>query len=105
AGILSPNITFAGTGNFTITATKTSGSETGVSNSFAVSNPVPSVVTISPVCVVTGSGSFTLTVNGNSFSNSSVVRFNGSNRSTTYVSPLQIQATINASDLLTDGIF
>jgi hypothetical protein len=66
-------------------------------------NPAPGASSLSPTSAPAGSGSFTLTVNGSSFVSSSVIRWKGSNRTTTFVSPTQLRATISASDLTTTG--
>jgi hypothetical protein len=52
-----------------------------------------------PDAVAPGSAAFTLTVNGTGFVSSSTVYWNGSPRTTTYVSAAQLTATINASDV------
>jgi len=61
-------------------------------------NPVPSISSISPSSVATGSGAFTLTVNGSNFTAGSVVNVNGIGRSTTFVSPTQMTAQLTSSD-------
>ncbi|HTD23008.1 MAG TPA: IPT/TIG domain-containing protein [Terriglobales bacterium] len=66
---------------------------------FAVNNPLPTLSSLSPDSVITGSGGFTLTLNGSNFIPSSVVQFNGSNRPTTFVSSTQLTAAISASDV------
>jgi uncharacterized repeat protein (TIGR01451 family) len=68
-------------------------------------NPVPSISSISPVSQNIGGGAFVLTVNGSDFVNGAVVRFAGSDRATTYVSPTQLTASIPASDLAAMGAF
>lgn len=60
----------------------------------------PSITQLSPSSVVTGSGDFTLVVSGTNFSTSSVVRWNGSDRVTTYISPTQISAIIRSTDVV-----
>jgi len=50
----------------------------------APGNPVPSVSSLSPNTVLSGSGAFTLTVNGSNFVNGAVVQWNGSPRATTF---------------------
>ena len=47
-GVFTPAIGFSLAGTFTITATRTGGTETGTSNSFAVTNPVPTATSIVP---------------------------------------------------------
>ena len=106
AGILSSrSVTISPGGTFTVTATKTGSSQTGTSNSFIVNNPVPSSTTISPGCISTGGGTFILAVNGSNFNASSVVRFNGSNRVTSFVNDTSITATIFSSDIAAPGIY
>jgi len=70
---------------------------------FTVLNPVPTLTTLSPTSVVAGNPTFTLTVNGTGFVTASVVRWNGSDRSTTFVSKTQLTASIQAADVATAG--
>ncbi len=64
---------------------------------------LPSIATVSPTGVQSGSPTFVLTVNGANFGSDSVVRWNGANRSTTYVSPDRLTATILDSDVAAVG--
>lgn len=66
--------------------------------------PTPTLIGISSNSVVAGSSAFTLTVNGTNFISSSVVRWNGADRSTTFVSNTQLRALISASDLSNAGV-
>ena len=66
-------------------------------------NPVPTLTSISPTSTLVGSPEFTLTANGSNFISSSVVRWGGANRTTTFGSSTQLTATIPASDLVTAG--
>ena len=50
-----------------------------------------------------GGSALTLTVNGSKFLASSVVRWNGASRPTTFVSATQLQASIGAGDIATAG--
>ena len=68
-------------------------------SAFTVSNPSPSLTSISPTNKTSGDIGFTLTVNGGNYNNTSIVRFNGSNRATTFVSGNQLLAQITAADL------
>ncbi|MBK9420561.1 MAG: PKD domain-containing protein [Flavobacteriales bacterium] len=64
----------------------------------------PIISTIAPTNAVEGGTAFTLTVNGaNYISGSSVVNWNGSPRSTTFISATQLTASITAADILTAG--
>lgn len=71
--------------------------------SFTISNPTPNLANLSPNSRVAGSSAFTLTVNGANFVPASVVRWNGSNRNTTFVSGTQLLASISASDVASPG--
>ena len=66
-------------------------------------NPLPAITSLSPNHILGGGAAFTLTVNGSGFTSSSVVRWNGSGRTTTFVSGTQLQAAITASDIATSG--
>ena len=70
-----------------------------------VTNPVPTITSISPASKNVGDGAFTLTVNGTNFMPGSVVNFAGSSRTTTYVSATQLTAAIPASDMTAAGTF
>ncbi len=66
--------------------------------------PLPATTSISPATKTVGDASFTLTVNGANFvSGVSVVRLDGADRTTTFVSSTQLRAVIPASDLTTVG--
>jgi len=60
----------------------------------------PSVTSLSPRAAAVGSPAFTLTVNGAGFTSTSVVRWNGADRATTYVYATQLNASIPATDLV-----
>jgi hypothetical protein len=75
------------------------GGGTSSAATLTVTNPAPVMSSISPSSVTAGSGGFTLTVNGSNFISGSVVRVNGSNRTTTFVNSTQLTAAIPASDL------
>jgi hypothetical protein len=65
--------------------------------------PVPVVSSTTPAAAMAGAAGFTLTVNGSSFTSASVVRWNGSNRTTTFVSATQLQTAIAAADIAAVG--
>ena len=60
---------------------------------------------LSPNSAAIGGGQFTLTVTGTNFINGSVVRWNGSNRPTTFVNANQLTATITAADVAASGTY
>jgi hypothetical protein len=57
------------------------------------------ISSLSPPSAVTGTASFTLTVNGSDFQSDSAVEWNGAPLTTTYVSAYQLLATVPAGDL------
>jgi hypothetical protein len=66
-------------------------------------NPTPAISSLSPSSVGAGSAGFTLTVTGTGFISSSAVEWNGSARTTNFVSSTQLQAQINALDIVSGG--
>src|SRR5205823_5714561 len=60
-------------------------------------NPPPTATSLSPTRAVAGAAAFALTVTGSNFAATSVVRWNGADRSTTFVSATQLQAAIPAA--------
>jgi hypothetical protein len=67
------------------------------------SNPVPTTTSIFPTSKTVGDTDLSLEINGTNFVLNSVVKFDGSERVTTYISETQLTATILASDLLSTG--
>lgn len=63
----------------------------------------PAVSSISPPSVAAGGPAFTMTVLGSGFSSGSTVQWNGSPRSTQYVSATELLARIAAADIATTG--
>jgi hypothetical protein len=64
-------------------------------------NPTPAISSLSPASATAGGTGITLTVSGTGFVSTSVVRWNGSTRATTFVSATQLRAAIITSDLAT----
>lgn len=71
----------------------------GRGGSLLAPNPMPSVYSLTPSSITAGAAAFTLTVNGSNFTPTSTVRWNGSSRSTSYVSPTRLTASIAATDI------
>lgn len=71
--------------------------------SLAVTATAPILNTLNPSSTIAGGPAFTLTVNGSNFASSSTVRWNGVNRTTTFVSGSQLTAAIPATDIATVG--
>jgi hypothetical protein len=83
--------------------TATPGGGTSSAVTLTVTNPAPSISSISPSTVIALGGTFTLTVNGSGFISGSVVQYDGSARSTTFVSSTQLKATISSNDIISLG--
>jgi hypothetical protein len=77
----------------------------GVSGSklLYVSYPVPTTTGLSPSSTGAGGPEFVLTVDGTNFVAESVVRWNGVNMTTTFVSSSRLTATIPASNIAAAG--
>ncbi len=67
------------------------------------SNPVPAIVSLSPGSATAGASGFTLVVDGTGFVSASTVNWNGAALSTTYVSDVQLSATVPAADIASSG--
>ena len=105
ATIPASDIAAAGTSPVTVANPAPGG---GISNALtftinAGANPVPALTSLSPSTAGAGGPAFTLTVNGSGFVAASTVRWNGANRTTTFVSSTQLQAAIPATDIATAG--
>lgn len=82
----------------------TKSNQTAVFDNVKVTVAVPTITNISPPSKVAGTGAFTLTVNGTGFvSGTSIVRWDGSNRATTFVSATQLTAAVLAADIASAG--
>ena len=66
-------------------------------------NPAPALASLAPASTVAGSAAFTLSVNGSNFVAGSIVRWNGADRPTTFVSATRLTAAIPAADAATAG--
>src|SRR5205807_2636564 len=102
AAISAADIATAGTASVTVVNPAPGG---GTSNpqTLTITNPVPMTTGLNPVFAMAGAPAFTLTIIGTNFVGGSVVRWNGADRATTYVSPTQLTAVIPAADLVTAG--
>ena len=66
-------------------------------------SPVPALASMTPTSATAGSPPFTLTVNGSNFVATSKVRWNGAERTTTFVSGTELRAAIPAADIAAAG--
>lgn len=99
AQIPAGDITQAGTANITV-FNPAPGGGTSTPLVFSINNPLPAITSLDPPATPAAGPAFTLTVNGTNFVAGSTVRWNGSNRQTTFVSNTQLRADIPASDIL-----
>jgi hypothetical protein len=67
---------------------------------FTIENPAPVVAAISPSFAPAGSADLVVTATGAGFVPSSILRANGTNLATTYLSPTQVRATVPAAMLV-----
>jgi|SRR5579884_25401 len=70
---------------------------------FTITNPVPVVLSIKPASVNAAGPAFTLTVTGSCFLSNSVVDWNGSPLTTTFVSASKLTASVPASLIASPG--
>jgi photosystem II stability/assembly factor-like uncharacterized protein len=98
-----PASSTAGPYPLAFTADNGVGSPATQSFNLTVNNTAPAVSAISPTSVVINHAAFTLVVTGTGFVDSSVVRWNGSDLATTFVSPTQVTASVPAANVETAG--
>jgi hypothetical protein len=70
---------------------------------FHVDNPLPNANSLSPTTAMAGGAAFTLTVTGTDFVSGSIVNWNGTGLTTTYLSGTKVTASVPASDIATVG--
>ena len=102
AAITAGDIVATGTAPVTVANPAPAG-VTSSAVSFAVVNPVPTMISLSPFWATPGGPDFMLTVNGTGFVNGAVVRWNSLDRATTRVSSTQLTTTISGSDIASPG--
>ncbi len=105
ASIPASDVTTAGTRSITVVTPAPGG---GTSNALTltvspVQTPTPTLTSINPNTVVAGSGAFTLNLTGTGFTAASVVRVNGADRTTMFLSASELSASIPASDVAAAG--
>jgi outer membrane protein assembly factor BamB len=79
------------------------GGGTSNASTFTIANPVPAISALYPASAVPGSPRFTLTVIGTDFAPESSVLWNGSARTTTFISATELHATVEAADVASAG--
>lgn len=104
AAITASDLATAGTATITVSNPTPGG---GISNAVTFTiisgNPVPVIATLSPATASAGGPGFSLTVDGSNFVSGSSVRWNGSDRPTTFAGSTRLIATIPASDIAAAG--
>ena len=102
AAITPSDISDGGTAQVTV-FNAAPGGGTSAGQTFTIDNPAPTLTSLSPSSAVATGQDFTLRAMGSSFVPSSVVRWNGSARATSFVNSIEVTATILASDIVTTG--
>jgi sugar lactone lactonase YvrE len=106
-GVATATLTGLTAGTHAISAAYTSSNGFAPSSTSAVtltvSNPLPTITTLSPTSAITGGAAFTLTINGTNFVSASVVKWNTTSLTTTFVSATQLTAAVPASLISTGG--
>lgn len=74
-----------------------------VAVTYTVTTANTTISTLSPTAAIAGGKGFTLTVNGSRFSGSSTILWNGTAKSTHYVSANQLSAQITSGDITSPG--
>jgi hypothetical protein len=103
AAIAAGDIATAGTANVSVT-NPTPGGGTTANVQFTINNTTVGITSLSPTGTTAGGAGITLTVNGSGFVSGSVIKFNGSTKTTTFKSANQLTAAIAASDIVTAGV-
>jgi hypothetical protein len=70
---------------------------------FTISQPLPTIISLSPNKATGGGTGFTMTIIGTNFVSGSIVKWNGAEKATTYISPIELHATILAGDIAVGG--
>jgi trimeric autotransporter adhesin len=78
-------------------------SASGTPINLEVDNPAPTISSVSPASELLGTAAPVVTVTGTGFVSSTVINVNGTARTTTFVSPTQISATLTAADVSVAG--
>lgn len=84
-------------------AVTTPGLTTTSSQNFTVNNPTPTLSSLSPNTTTVGNRTVPLTVNGSGFVSGATVLWNGTTITTTFMSSIQLTASIPGTDLLSAG--
>jgi hypothetical protein len=104
--ITAADIANAGSAQLSVTNPSPGGGSSGAAEFMisATSNPAPTLLSVNPPAVNAGSPGIVLTVNGSNFLPDSTIQWNGLPLATNYLSDVQLEAQIPASNLVTPGV-
>lgn len=102
AAIPASDLASPGTAQITV-SNPAPGGAISAARSFEIGNPNPVMTSLSPDRSISGTSALTLTINGSGFVRGALVRWEGNDRPTTFVSATRLTAAIPASDLSTPG--
>jgi len=106
AAVLAAEVSLAGSYPVVVANPGPGGGASGtVTLSVVAANPVPTIASLTPASLGAGSGAGTITIAGTGFVSSSSAAFNGSSRTTTFVSSSQLTLSLLAADTQTAGDF
>lgn len=102
ASITASDLATAGTASVTVFNPAPEG---GTSNTetFTIDNFTPIIGSLNPTSILQGSSGFTLVVSGADFVPTTTVQWNGSTRTTTFISTRELQAEITSADIAAAG--
>jgi hypothetical protein len=104
AQITAADIASGGTFQVSVFTPPPGGGESNVIDFTVITpNPLPAIVSLSPSTATAGGAAFTLTINGSNFANGAIVKWDGSDRITSFSSSSQLQAQITAADIQSAG--
>ena len=98
--IPSSEVISVGTANVSVSSPGPGGGSSNVVVfNIVASDPAPVLSSLSPALVEAGGAGFTLTLTGSSFVPGSIIKWNSSNRPTTYISDTTLRTTVSAAEI------
>jgi hypothetical protein len=87
-----------------VSVTVTTGGVTSAGTTFTVTQPPPTITSLSPASATAGGAAFPLTINGTYFISGATAKWNGTTAlATTFVSATQLTATVPAAQIAASG--
>ena len=102
-GVISGTPVDGGDYTFTVQCVIETGQTATKEFTITINNPLPTITQLTPSSARASTDGFTLVVTGTNFVQSSVVNWNSSPRSTTYVSASELRAQITSDDIAVEG--